>query len=1388
MSILILANTNYAFGRTLLEEGNNTSLGIVSKISIVSRGVEGSKNYKKYSEENIETTELNFSSSYLSKNTDNSLSLTRTSFSSLKPNEWEFVLEEPTLIGDGHSLLWDNAYSGIVFFNGIVGDPDFFITNNTCDNGRAWECKIEFGFFPLEEGPRSTTLSIIIWNDADGDGVISKTTLYLYVKASGIISDWPPEIKKKYCGSDVNIDGRSVNERVDVTGCGIDLVYSSDRSPDYWTNYQNAVRLNPFNPEGWSISKLHYYNKAENNLFLGSGAYLPRKHSVLSDGNVMVVNEGEVFIFDPSGKHLETRSALTNALIERFIYTNDNKILKIIDADGLVVTFNRNNDGTLASIVSPYGEVTTIGVEENGRISSITNPNNESYQMTYDPSGDDFLHTFSKPSGLTSQLEYDGPGYLRRDTGAGGNFWDLTFEIEDTAHKTQLTTALGRNTTFVTDRDEETGLYTRIEKSPADFVSTYTEGNDRSKIFSNPFETTTIQTVQDERFGELNLRTSSSSTTIEGITRTVEYLQSADLSDPNDPFSYSELVNTLRINGIDTVSTFNKASMMSTVVDPAGVATKMQLDSKERPTSIQLGNDIPLSIVYNSAGQVSSTAQGDQAQTSYVYDSRGNLQSVTNALGQKTSYEYDLANRPIRIIANDGSSVEMEYNADGKVTGIKPSARPMHLFSYNLLDLTESYTPPLLPEVVAPATTYDYNLDKQLTGINRPDGQSIELIYNENSGLLESMGNQTYTYIPESELVKTISSTDGVVSEFSHFGTSQIASEKQSYNAQDSEVLFSFDNFFRPFKRVIKLGENIVGEIVTVFRDDGKPSQIGAMNLSYDQTSGRLSQTQLDNIKDYRSYDAYGNLESYQAVVVVNGQEETLYSYSLERDVLQRIVAKEEMLNGITDRYEYSFDGQGRLTTVSKNGEVYSSYVHDLAGNIVSGMMNGTNFNAVYDEQDRLISWTEAASTMLMATTSSVSTQSSSLFSASSKKNSKAKNDYKHDKKHQKYKKVRKLVKKFFGHLKHHKHKHFKPKHCIEDRHDRGKHLGWFKHKHKKHHKHHNHDCDDDDNGGGDNGGGDNGGGDGDYGEPGAPLPLDGAGSYAYNANGELISIAQGEAISSYEVDEFGRLKGATLADGTQISYVLDWDGRRVAKLVNGEQVYRRIYSSHLQLAAEVKADGTVSEFVFGTSVNSADYMKQGSSHYRMIHDHLGSPRLVVNSLDGTIMQRLDYNEWGNVIADTNPSFQPFGFAGGLYDADTKLVKFGARDYSASVARWSSKDPILFAGGDTNLYRYVVGDPVNYFDPEGLNGESLAKRFIRNVIGTIRKGFRFFKQLRENIEKKIKEVDPSRSDEDIDESHGFPEDYTEEAEEDLEKESNVCLDISTNDVLRFLAW
>ena len=80
----------------------------------------------------------------------------------------------------------------------------------------------------------------------------------------------------------------------------------------------------------------------------------------------------------------------------------------------------------------------------------------------------------------------------------------------------------------------------------------------------------------------------------------------------------------------------------------------------------------------------------------------------------------------------------------------------------------------------------------------------------------------------------------------------------------------------------------------------------------------------------------------------------------------------------------------------------------------------------------------------------------------------------------------------------------------------------------------------------------------------------------------------------------------------------------------------------------------------------------------------------------------LEYDEFGRVLEDTNPGFVPFGFAGGLYDVDTGLVRFGARDYDAEIGRWTSREPLLFGGGDSNLFGYVASDPVNWIDPDGL--------------------------------------------------------------------------------------
>ena len=209
--------------------------------------------------------------------------------------------------------------------------------------------------------------------------------------------------------------------------------------------------------------------------------------------------------------------------------------------------------------------------------------------------------------------------------------------------------------------------------------------------------------------------------------------------------------------------------------------------------------------------------------------------------------------------------------------------------------------------------------------------------------------------------------------------------------------------------------------------------------------------------------------------------------------------------------------------------------------------------------------------------------------------------------------------------------------------------------------------------------------------------------SYTYTANGELATKTVGSQLTSYQYDVLGNIAQATLPAGTQISYILDAENNRVGKKVNGALAAGFLYDGNKNVVAQLDANNQiVSQFVYGTGQTSPDYMVTGGVTYRIFSDHLGSPRLVVDTGTGNIKERIDYDEFGNVINDTNPGFQPFGFAGGLYDQDTKLLRMGARDYDPSSGRWTAKDLARFEGGDSNIYGYVLNDPLNQIDPSGL--------------------------------------------------------------------------------------
>src|SRR5581483_8739420 len=106
---------------------------------------------------------------------------------------------------------------------------------------------------------------------------------------------------------------------------------------------------------------------------------------------------------------------------------------------------------------------------------------------------------------------------------------------------------------------------------------------------------------------------------------------------------------------------------------------------------------------------------------------------------------------------------------------------------------------------------------------------------------------------------------------------------------------------------------------------------------------------------------------------------------------------------------------------------------------------------------------------------------------------------------------------------------------------------------------------------------------------------------------------------------------------------------------------------------------------------------KRGDEIFYVAANTIGSPRVITNE-EGKVADEITYDAYGKVLSQTNKSLAlPIGFAGGLADPQTGLVRFGIRDYDPASGRFTERDPTLYAGG-LNLYAYVGGDPVDRVD------------------------------------------------------------------------------------------
>jgi RHS repeat-associated protein len=207
-----------------------------------------------------------------------------------------------------------------------------------------------------------------------------------------------------------------------------------------------------------------------------------------------------------------------------------------------------------------------------------------------------------------------------------------------------------------------------------------------------------------------------------------------------------------------------------------------------------------------------------------------------------------------------------------------------------------------------------------------------------------------------------------------------------------------------------------------------------------------------------------------------------------------------------------------------------------------------------------------------------------------------------------------------------------------------------------------------------------------------------GATAYTFDAAGFMT--ARGD--DRFDYSARGELLSATVG-GVTVTYRYDGLGRRVARTQSGATT-QYLYGNPGnpgQVTATRSAAGVLTTYYYDDD-GLLFAIERGGAKFFVATDQVGSPRVVTNS-SGVVQKVLDYDAFGDQVADSAPAFElPIGYAGGIDDRVTGLVRFGLRDLDTASGRWTARDPVLYEGGQANLYVYVGNDPVSLRDPLGL--------------------------------------------------------------------------------------
>ena len=696
-------------------------------------------------------------------------------------------------------------------------------------------------------------------------------------------------------------------------------------------------------------------------------------------------------------------------------------------------------------------------------------------------------------------------------------------------------------------------------------------------------------------------------------------------------------------NGATTSYTYDSDSNSNpiTEADPLGNVTRYSYNSLNLVTSITDPKGNITSYTYDTQGNLTSITDPSGAVTSLVNNTKGYVTRITDPRGGITTILYDSMNNPIRVTNPLGKAINFTYDTVGNLLSI----------SINITDANNNVTSNI--------TSYAYNSLNQRIKITDPKGNITQLSYDFKGNLVsatDAKGNPTsFTHNYRGQ-------TTGITDALNHLTQLQYGATgcsscnsgngklSQLTDALNNSTSYQYDTLGRLQTETDPLGNSTsyqydsVGNLTQMTNPNNT-----TINYRYDANNRLIEKTAPEGTTSYQ-YDQNNNLTAAANPFI---------SYSMTYDTTNRLTRiTDANNNSISYQYDslgnktatitptgatinYSYDAANHLTTIATSNGSYS-FTYDAGGRRTKlSYPSNTNTSYTYDNNNNLtdIKQTSATNSTIADTPYSYDTINNRI--------TKQAITYNYDPLYQ-------LISASGA----------TPESYSYDA--LGNRQGSYQHN-------------------------------------AANQTLSSPqGSYSYDTNGNQTS--RGTWSQTWNSDN----QLITTTNGTvTVTFKYDPFGRRIEKTTidpSGTTTYRYLYDGP-NIIQETRTTGTATEttnYLHGPNIDEPLGMERNNQNYYFHQDGLGSI-IAITDASGQKVQSYSYDSFGNITAQQNTTFiQPFAYTGRIWDAEIGLYDYRLRTYDPVLGKFISKDPLSFAAGDVNLYRYVGGNVTNFTDPSGL--------------------------------------------------------------------------------------